>query len=181
MSKTKLLADRDRDRDRDRYDIINKLLINSKKSFGPGRPRTLGVLKQYSLSLYAKYLHIYERAYELADREGKSFSEIINLALKEYVEGHYPGNPQPPLESFQPDGLKPVRLEALMLKKKAEKLLEGIESNKGAESYRERVKSKVLPPIIVKLSRLNLRLRSDEISKLVDRADEACFGGDSHA
>jgi len=138
----------------------------------------LGVLKQYSLSLYAKYLHIYERAYELADREGKSFSEIINLALEEYVDVHYPGNPQTALESFQPDSLKPARLEAKMITQKVEELLERLEDGKGSEGYKNRVRLKTLPPLIVKLARLNLRLHSDEISDIVDRADGACFGGD---
>ena len=178
MSETKVR--RDRDRDRDRYDIINKLIINSKKSYGPGRPRTLGVLKQYSLSLYAKYLHIYERAYELADREGKSFSEIINLALEEYVDVHYPGNPQTALESFQPDSLKPARLEAKMITRKVESLLDRLENGQGSDSYKNRVRFKILPPLVVKLSRLNLRLRNDEVSDVVNRADAVCFGGDSH-
>ena len=176
MGKPKIFADRDRDRDR--YDIINKLIINSKKSFGPGRPRTLGVLKQYSLSLYAKYLHIYEKAYELADREGKSFSELINLALEEYVEVHYPGNPQPPLEAFQPDSLKPARLEAKMITQEVAGLLDRLESGQGSDGYRNRVRSKIMPPLIVKLSRLNLKLRDDEVSEIVNRADAVCFGGD---
>lgn len=44
--------------------------------------------------------HIWDKAKELADREGNtSVSEIVNKALAQYVGEHYPGNPQVPLEA----------------------------------------------------------------------------------
>ena len=129
--------------------------------------------------IYERYREVYEKAKELAVRESVTFSELVAKALGEYVEAHYPGNPQMSLESFSDAGLKPLRLEAKMLTQKAERFLEKLGDPRISNSWRRELKTKRLPQLLVKLSRLNLRLRDDEISGLVERGERACFGDES--
>jgi len=76
-----------------RYCRVNIVEIKT----GFGRPKRLGMVKHTTIYLYEVYSDVYEKAVELAKKEGISFSEIISKALAEYVEKHYPGNPQTPL------------------------------------------------------------------------------------
>ena len=113
---------------------------------------------------------------ELADRERISLSEMLVNAAAEYVENHYPGNPQMALESFKDDGLKPVRLEVKIISRKVEWWLGKLEDPRLDEQFKKRARASDLPPLLVKLSRLNLRLRDEEISELVERGEKECFG-----
>ena len=113
---------------------------------------------------------------ELARRERISLSEILVNAATEYVELHYPGNPAVPLTAFTENGLKPTRLEAKMVYREAEKWLKILENPDCAEYLKKRIRTKDLPPLIVKLAKLNRRLGDEEVSELVDSGDRACFG-----
>lgn len=153
---------------------VSMYSIQSRTGFG--RPTTLGVVRHTTIYLYSKYGEIYPKLCELARREGKSFSELMSIAAKEYVELHYPGNPQLSLKSFTAEGLKPKRLEAKMVSREAEKWLKILENPDAAEYLKKRIRTKDLPPLIVKLAKLNRRLGDEEVSELVDRGDRACFG-----
>ena len=143
---------------------------------GFGRPTTLGVVRQATIYLYEKYGEVYPKLCELARLEGKSFSELMSIAAKEYVELHYPGNPQLSLMSFTADGLKPARLEAKIVSREAEKWLKMLENPDCAEYLKKRIRAKDLPSLILKLTRLNQRLRDEKVSDLVDRGALECFG-----
>jgi len=67
-----------------------------------GRPRKRKGWKTTSLMLFEEHNEIYEKARELADREGATFSDIVAKALAEYLKIHYPGNPQLPLPARRP-------------------------------------------------------------------------------
>jgi len=113
---------------------------------------------------------------ELADRERISLSEILVNAAAEYVELHYPGNPAVPLTSFTDDGLKPARLEAKMVSRETEKWLKILENPKADRNLKKRIRTKDLPPLILKLAKVNQRVRDEEVSELGDRGERACFG-----
>ena len=142
---------------------------------GFGRPRTLGILRHTTIYLYEKYRDVYEKAIELARREGKSFSELISIALKEYVENHYPGNPQLSMESFTENGLKPLRLEAKLLLRSVRGLLENLKNPKVWDEHKEKIRRHELPPKLVKLAKLNSRLRDEEIRKIIEEAEKEVF------
>jgi len=132
--------------------------------------------KLSSLMIYERYSEVYEKSRELAEREGITFSELVVRSLGEYIEGHYPGNPQIPLDSFVESGLKPVRLEVKIISRKVEWWLGKLEDPRLDEQFKKRARASDLPPLLVKLSRLNLRLRDEEISELVERGEKECFG-----
>jgi hypothetical protein len=63
-----------------------------------GRPRKgLEKSKCYGFSMSGEYDSLVVAAKELALRENKSFGDIMQAAMTEYLKVHYPGNPQPPL------------------------------------------------------------------------------------
>jgi len=130
------------------------------------------MLRQTTISLYESYGDTYEKASELARREGVSFSELVSIALREYLEGHYPGNPLPPLESFGENGLKAVRLEARFLGRDVEKLIDKLKSDKSSKSYKTRIRTRELPKKLVRLARLDRRLKG-EYSDIIDKGEEA--------
>ncbi len=51
----------------------------------------------YGFSMPGEYQSMIIAAKELAARENKSFSDIMQADLADYLKVHYPGNPQPPL------------------------------------------------------------------------------------
>jgi len=57
---------------------------------GFGRPRKLGLIRHTTIYLYSKYEDVYAKAVELARVMGKSFSELVSIALAEYVKKYYP-------------------------------------------------------------------------------------------
>ena len=138
---------------------------------GFGRPRKLGMLRQTTISLYEKYGNLYEKASELARREGISFSELLSESLKEYVEDHYPGNPTPPLESFNPDGLKATHLEARFLDRDIRKLIERLNNDKVSISLKKKIRRAELPKKLIRLARLNRKLNG-VYSDIIDKAEE---------
>jgi len=56
---------------------------------------------------------------ELARREGLNFSAFVKKALAEYIEKHYPGNPQLPLKKFLEAPVIANRCEVAGCKRKA--------------------------------------------------------------
>jgi len=67
-----------------------------------GRPRKRKGWKTTSLMLFEEYSEIYEKARDLAYREGITFSDIVAKALAEYLKIHFPGHPQLPLPDKRP-------------------------------------------------------------------------------
>jgi len=70
--------------------------------------------------LFEEYEKVYEKATELCEREGISFSLLVARALAEYLNIHYPGNPQMPIAHEVPFH---VRLETRIMKRDLEALL----------------------------------------------------------
>jgi len=73
----------------------------SKNSSGSSENRRS---KQYPWKIYIyvpqEYRIIFEKAKEIARREGRSLSDLIRELLRDYVRIHEPGNPQLPLTRF---------------------------------------------------------------------------------
>lgn len=90
---------------------------------GFGRPRKLGLVRHTTIYLYEKYGEVYKKVEELCRIEGKSFSELVSEALKEYVERHYPGNPQLTLPQFEKGASKSLRLRLQLAATELEDLL----------------------------------------------------------
>ena len=132
--------------------------------------------KLSSLMIYERYSEVYEKSRELAEREGITFSELVVRSLGEYIEGHYPGNPQIPLDSFVESGLKPVRLEVKIASRRTKWYLEKLGNPRVGEQFKRDIRRKELPSLLVKLAKLNRRLRDEEVSELVDRGEMECFG-----
>jgi len=82
------------------------------------RPLKKGVPKQILLQVIEEERDVYEKMRKLAKREQISFSELALRAFKEYLERHWPGNPQIPLPVFIPTMMTPEH-------KKLKKRLEG--------------------------------------------------------
>jgi len=75
--------------------LLNKLLNKSNKTY---------LIKSFCVTDF----EMFQKCMELVDRESKlkgKFSYLVNEALREYVQRHYPGNPQAPLTKF---GAKPT-------------------------------------------------------------------------
>jgi len=53
-----------------------------------------------SVNFSVEEIDLLKTALELARREGLNFSAFVKKALAEYIEKHYPGNPQLPLQKF---------------------------------------------------------------------------------
>lgn len=56
---------------------------------------------------------IWAKARELADREDITLSELVSKALAEYLNVHYPGNPQTPLQPSLKDLIDKYKAERL--------------------------------------------------------------------
>lgn len=129
--------------------------------------------KTTSYQEYFAHIEIYDMARELAYLDDISFSELILKSLSEYVETHYPGNPQLALTSFNESGLKPIRLEAKFLAaeiSKGLKTIGNIKKSKGkyyfpGKPHRGLVKN------LIRLARLNRKIKSEEYDDLVDRGE----------
>jgi len=141
---------------------------------GMGRPRKLNTIRQISISLYENYREVYGMAVELSRRENKSLSLIFSIALAEYVENHYPGNPQTPMESFT-GGNRAKTLEAKGVAEDVQRCLNALNLGRGDTSYLKRVRES-LSKYIVKLARLNRVLRLEEYDELIDEGDRLVYG-----
>jgi len=134
-----------------------------------GRPKKWKGWRVTSLMVYEEYEEAYEKAKELADREGITFSELVARALSEYVSSHYPGNPQLPLihEEHRDYRLRPVEIEVEMVARRLRALLD---QDPEAWSYDDR---RLLNEWMLKLARLNAKLRDPELDELIEEARRA--------
>ena len=96
-------------------------------------------------------------------------NDINKLIL--FVEDHYPGNPTPPLESFNPDGLKATHLEARFLDRDIRKLIERLNDDKVSISLKKKIRRAELPKKLIRLARLNRKLNG-VYSDIIDKAEE---------
>jgi len=145
-----------------------------------GRKRRLGLVRGTIIYLYEKYKDVYPLAYELARIEGISFSELVSRALKEYVEKHYPGNPQIQITSFTNSNFS-KRFEAVLVAEDLKKHIEALRRVK--EILRERPQSQTqayfnelrekLKRETLRLIRLNELLREEKYNKLIEKAIDA--------
>jgi len=85
-----------------------------------GRPRKWKSWRTTCLMLYEEYSEVYEKANDLAEREGITFSELVAKALAEYLKVHLPGNPQLPL----PDRYPYERFYAQLVQRNLRRLLD---------------------------------------------------------
>jgi len=125
-------------------------------------------------------IHDYDEAWgkaeKLARLEGVSLSELVSRALVEYVERHFPGNPQLPLSSFEEFDdryLRSVRLEAKFFAESATNLLKIIRRVKESrgEKYSPSDFHIDLFKAIIKLSKLNRRLGDVKYDELIDECE----------
>lgn len=165
---------------------------------GRGRPRTKDIVRNTTIYLYRPYEKVYKMAVELANMEGKSFSELVSRSLKEYVERHYPGNPQTALKSFEEfedERVRPMRIEAEAAAREIRKRLEFVEEYNPSKLepleiwlreskqeeweriYKVRRESVIqdLPRHVVKLARLNRIVQSDEYDGLIEKFEKILF------
>jgi len=132
-----------------------------------GRPRRYQGLRITSFYLPIEYLDLLDKLRELAERDGISLSEKIVDAIKEYVEVHYPGNPQTSLDPIiKPDATKPLRLQALFDAKELESVIEKLRSAENS-LYRGTLVDKG-KKLVLKLSKANIRLNDERIDALIE-------------
>jgi len=130
------------------------------------------VTKSFYIPL--EYLEVFEKLEKLAEMERKSTSLMIVDAIAEYVERHYPGNPQLPLvhedmEHFrlQADEMEASR-EAAYLRYALPRIGRG---ELGGEARGVAWES------ALRLARLNRRLRRRRYYELVEEARRVLGGG----
>jgi len=103
--------------------------------------------------------------------EGFSFSELLLEALKEYIEVHYPGNPQLTLPSISdPTSEKPLRLETKFAAQELESLIEILEKKQGSLPFRRDLENRV-KQLLVKLAKMNQRFKDQKVNDLIEKAE----------
>ena len=110
---------------------------------------------------------ILEKIEELARVEGVSRSELILRAIREYVENHYPGNPQLTLPSLEDPRRLPRRYKAVRILKALKPLVQEYERDKRVRG------SRAYPPLgLVKLVEEGLRYYNvhPELRALLNKA-----------
>ena len=136
------------------------------------RPRRWKAIRITSFYIPLEAEEIVKKAEELAKREDITLSELIIKALKEYVERHYPGNPQIPLPTYTgqlpPAKTLEARITARQLKQDLE-LLKVIYAKKDNTLYRYQVESRVVK-LVKELAKLNSILKNKDYQDLINEA-----------
>lgn len=117
---------------------------------------------------------IIEKAKELAHRDATTLSEIILEALKEYIEKHYPGNPQIPLMVYTGEVEPAKTLEAKITAKQLREdidLLKRLRKVNTDGYYLYQVETRIIK-MMKKLTKLNHLLKNKEYTELIKRAEE---------
>jgi hypothetical protein len=137
-----------------------------------GRPRRFKSYRITSFYIPVECEEIDKKADELAKVEKWSKSELLLHALKEYVEVHYPGNPQLILPSLlDPQALKPQRLEMKFLFRDFKRLVKLLEAKSGELGYRRDIRQKAIQQM-TKLGRMNQRLKDKTVEEFIDEAEK---------
>jgi len=118
------------------------------------------------------YEEIYKKTEELADRENTSVSMLVVKALKNYLELHYPGNPIAPLESFTPEGLKSVKLEAKLAADQIIKFMRILRRDEVDENFKLGIIKDQFPKYLTKLMRLNQKIKDNKYSELIEESEK---------
>jgi len=137
-----------------------------------GRKTRLGLIRHTTIYLYELYREVYDKFVELANREGKSFSEMVSIAMKEYVELHYPGNPIAPLESFTPNGLKSVKLEAKLAADQIIKFIRIIRRKEVSENFKLGIIKDQFPKYLTTLMKLNQKIKDNKYAELIEQSEK---------
>lgn len=142
------------------------------------RPRRWKSYRITSFYIPVEFEDTAKKGEELAKVEGWSFSELLTQALKEYVEFHYPGNPQLILPSLlDPKELKPIRLEARFLVKEIHDATEYLKTKENNSLAFWSVLQKRTIQRISKLTKLNQRLKNPRIDEVIDAASKILDDG----
>jgi len=132
-----------------------------------GRPRRYQGLRITSFYIPIEHSELLDKLRELAERDGLSLSEKILEAIKEYVEVHYPGNPQVCLDSvMKPDAPKPLRLQAMFDMERLESIVRDLRNTNS--NMRRSILVEMGKKLVVQLAKMNVRLRDEKIDKLID-------------
>lgn len=136
------------------------------------RPRRFKSVRITSIYLPVESEDVTKKAEELQKVEGLSFSELVLQALKEYVEIHYPGNPQLILPSLlDPQHLKPLRLEAKYLFKDFQRMIGVLKEKHGELSFRRDIRQKAIQQM-TKLVKMNQKLKDKRIDEFIETASQ---------
>ena len=142
------------------------------------RPRRFKAVRITSFYIPDTFNETWLKVEEMAQRERKPINTLILEALATLVQDKYPGNPQTPLTSFQENGLKPIRLEALFLTVEVENIVKALKNPKTSPQHRAHLSREVAPMKVVRLARLNTRLREEKLQDLIDEAEALLTAGE---
>jgi len=143
------------------------------------RPRRYKGYRITSFYIPVEFEDLSKKAEELMKIEGLSFSELLLEALKEYVEVHYPGNPQLTLPSIcDQDSEKPLRLVAKFDCEELETILKELKDSRGSLEYKRDLRERC-KKLLIKLCRANIRLKDEKINELIDHALKKLENNDS--
>jgi len=126
------------------------------------RPRRYKAIRITSFYVPIEKARILEMSQELAQREGITLSELILNALGEYIERHYPSNPQISLETAQNPLTEPLTLKARFIAEDIENLLKW---NIKDAHWHNKIRRK-----IIALAELNKRLKQKKYEQLIKLA-----------
>jgi hypothetical protein len=88
-------------------------------------------------------------------------------AIREYIQVHYPGNPQVCLDSIiKPDAPKPLRLQALFDMQELEAVIRDLTNSK-SHIHRQILVDRG-KKLVLKLSKANMRLNDGKIDELIE-------------
>jgi hypothetical protein len=132
-----------------------------------GRPRRYQGLRITSFYLPIEHSELIDKLRELAERDGSTLSEKIVDAIREYIQVHYPGNPQVCLDSIiKPDAPKPLRLQALFDMQELEAVIRDLTNSKN-HIHRQILVDRG-KKLVLKLSKANMRLNDGKIDELIE-------------
>ena len=137
-----------------------------------GRPRTLGMIRSTTISLYEKYREVYPLAVELANVERISFSELVSRALKEYVEAHHPGNPQLTLKEAMREIPLALKLQARNHVLELERLMRAYDSAVGRHAPKGYIQNleRALREECLKAAKVKRRIKDMMLETVLEKA-----------
>jgi hypothetical protein len=130
-----------------------------------GRPRRWKAIRITSFYIPVEFEEKMSMFEELARREGKTTSGLLLEAISHLLEIKYPGNPQPPLDSFTGKAPLSLTLKAKLTSEKLEQQLKSIEERRGDQKW---LKQAITKPLLT-LAKLNETLKDKKYELLIEK------------
>ena len=144
--------------------------------FHRGRPRKHESIRITSFYIPISHESLIQELNKLGLQERKTQNDMVLIAIKEYVEAHSPGNPQPPLSTWTLQVPTALTLQARLAAKDLTQILDKLEGLKDPEGRAWLVEK--LGGFMLQLAKVNDRLPGHPYEQLVKKAQNVLGIGD---